>query len=109
MAEAAKNKERLDTRKVERQKHLAEIEGAEQNSIVRYRLTLDNVGDEELTLVSEFSDEDTTGLRFQKKDEGSAATEKMFPFDIEPGKFETINILRDLIELTTVPRKAKNK
>jgi len=67
-----------------------------------YHLTLDNVDKEELVLESDFSREQSTGMRMAKKsdDEDAEPSGSQFPYGLEPMKLETINILRDYLELS---------
>ena len=68
-----------------------------------YHLTLDNVNKPELVIESDFSREQSTGMRMAKKtdDEDAEPTGSKFPYGLEPMKLETVNIMRDFLELTT--------
>jgi carboxyl-terminal processing protease len=66
-----------------------------------YHLTLDNVDSPELVIESDFTREQSTGMRVASKtdEDGPATDASVFPYGIEPVKLETLNILRDHIEL----------
>jgi len=76
-----------------------------------YQLSLDNVDAKELTLMTEVTREQRSGMRVakdEKSEDGGGSSD--FPYGIEPPKLEAINILRDLIQLrgsqpTTAERK----
>lgn len=66
-----------------------------------YHLTLDNVAKPELVLESDFTREQSTGMRMAARssdDDGSNGGSK-FPYGFEPVKLETIHIMRDLLDL----------
>lgn len=65
-----------------------------------YHLTLDNVSKPDLVLESDFTREQSTGMRMAARtdDDGSNGGSK-FPYGVEPVKLETIHIMRDLIDL----------
>lgn len=65
-----------------------------------YHLTLDNVDQPNLVLESDFTREQSTGMRMASRDDddGAPASSK-FPYGVEPVKLEAIHILHDLIEL----------
>lgn len=67
-----------------------------------YHLTLDNVDKEELVLESDFSREQSTGMRMAKRDDDEDAEPEgsKFPYGLEPMKLEAINILRDYLEIS---------
>lgn len=67
-----------------------------------YHLTLDNVDKAELVPESAFTLEQSTGMRVSsKKDDDSDGPEATkFPYGIEPAKLETINVIRDMIDLS---------
>ncbi len=67
-----------------------------------YHLTLDNVDKAELVPESAFTLEQSTGMRVSsKKDDDADGPEgSKFPYGIEPAKLETINVIRDLIDLS---------
>jgi carboxyl-terminal processing protease len=66
-----------------------------------YHLTLDNVDKPELVPESAFTLEQSTGMRVSsKKDDDSDGPESTkYPYGIEPSKLETINVIRDMIDL----------
>lgn len=109
-----REKERLDTesrrdkQESEREKRAKETaERVKDNGFKIYHLTLDNVDQPELVPHSAFTKEMNTGMRTAaaKDDEGGGDGSK-FPYGIEPVKLETLNILRDLIDLDHKPTTA---
>lgn len=106
--EKAREQERLDN---EQRRKKQEDERAERTKKVTdtlkagglkvYHLTLDNVAKPELVLESNFTREQSTGMRMsatRSDDDGSNGGSK-FPYGVEPVKLEAIHILRDLIDL----------
>ena len=101
----ARNKERNAQRRVAYSK----IEEEEGDSLKLYKLTLDNVDDAGLTLAADFTDEENTGFRLGKDDEGDDDSEEEnvdYPFDLDPMKREALRIVEDFIALTTTPKTA---
>ena len=106
---AEREKEREET-KLRREKQEADREIRTKEAAAKlkdggfkvYHLTLDNVEKEELVLESDFSREQSTGMRMAKKsdDEDAEPSGSQFPYGLEPMKLETINILRDYLELS---------
>jgi carboxyl-terminal processing protease len=106
---AEREKEREET-KLRREKQEADREIRTKEAAAKlkdggfkvYHLTLDNVDKEELVLESDFSREQSTGMRMAKKsdDEDAEPSGSQFPYGLEPMKLETINILRDYLELS---------
>lgn len=105
--EKAREKEREDNEarrkqqeqdRAERTKKVAET--LKSGGLKTYHLTLDNVNKPDLVLESDFTREQSTGMRMTKRDDddGSGGGSK-FPYGIEPVKLETIHIMRDLIDL----------
>ncbi|MES2597841.1 MAG: carboxy terminal-processing peptidase [Verrucomicrobiota bacterium] len=66
-----------------------------------YHLTLDNVAKPDLVLESDFTREQSTGMRMAKRDDDEDAepAAAKFPYGVEPMKLEAVNIMRDLLEL----------
>lgn len=106
---AEREKEREET-KLRREKQEADREIRTKEAAAKlkdggfkvYHLTLDNVDKEELVLESDFSREQSTGMRMAKKsdDEDAEPSGSQFPYGLEPMKLEAINILRDYLELS---------
>lgn len=106
---AEREKEREET-KLRREKQEADREIRTKEAAAKlkdggfkvYHLTLDNVDKEELVLESDFSREQSTGMRMAKKsdDEDAEPSGSQFPYGMEPMKLETINILRDYLEIS---------
>ncbi len=93
----ARTKERNELRRAK----YAEIEAAQGDSLKVYKLTLDNVDDEGLTLASEFTEEENTGFRLGNKDKDNADDEvPEYPFDMDAMKRETLRVLDDLLSIT---------
>jgi carboxyl-terminal processing protease len=73
-----------------------------------YQLTLDNVDAKELTLMSDVTSEQRSGMRVAADAEGEEKGASEFPYGIEPAKLETLNIMRDYIQvLSGQPTTAK--
>jgi carboxyl-terminal processing protease len=66
-----------------------------------YQLTLDNVDAKELTLMSDVTSEQRSGMRVADEAEGEEKGGAEFPYGIEPAKLETLNILRDYIQVVS--------
>jgi carboxyl-terminal processing protease len=108
MSEIDSNKERRKQRNEERKTRIAALGAAQKNQFKMFRLTLDNVDEPELKAESEFTDEQTTGMRMAKEDDDDAEDDKIkFPYDVEPMKLETLRILDDLIALSDTSRTAQ--
>ena len=107
LSEKAREQERLDNEqrrkkqedeRTERTKKIADA--LKSGGLKTYHLTLDNVDKPELVLESDFTREQSTGMRMSANradDDGNVGAK--FPYGVEPVKLETIHILRDLIDL----------
>ena len=106
--ENEKTRERTKARNALRKKAYALIESQQSDALKLYKLTLDNVDAEGLTLASDFSDEDNTGFRLGDKEEvekdEDAAPE--YPFGMDPMKREALHIMDDFITLKKSPATA---
>ena len=87
---------------------MKELAEKTKDAFQTYRLTLDNVDQAQLIKESTFSKEQTTGMRLASNanastddDEPAPAENSQFVYGIEPVKLETINIMRDWIELSS--------
>jgi carboxyl-terminal processing protease len=104
-------KARREKQETEREARVKEIAAkTKDGGFKTYHLTLDNVDKADLVPESAFSREQSTGMRMAKKsdDEDAEPEGSQFPYGVEPVKLETINILRDFLELTTkTPATAK--
>ena len=102
LQELEENRQREEQRKQERQERLESVETDEDGLYQVYRLTLENVEKPDLVSEDDFSDEDSTGMRMGENGPraGRGTSGADFPHGLEPVKLETLNILRDLIELT---------
>ena len=106
--ENEKTRERTKSRNELRKKEYAVIESQQSDALKLYKLTLDNVAEEGLTLASDFSDEDNTGFRLgdkedEEKDEDAAPE---YPFGMDPMKREALHIMDDFISLKKSPETA---
>jgi len=100
--ELTENKARSETRKAERKLRVKELADKAEPKFEDYRLTMDNVDKPGLVKESDFTKEQTTGMRMAASDDDDdASSDAQFPYGIEPVKLETLHILRDLIELTS--------
>ncbi len=108
-AEIDANKDRRKARTADRKQRIASLGDAQKNEFKVFRLTLDNVADEGLKAESEFTDEQTTGMRMAKDDEADEDDKTKFPYDIEPVKLEALRILSDLISISGTTRTAQTR
>lgn len=102
--ETAETKQRREKQDAEREARAKEVATKlKDGSFKTYHLTLDNVDKPELVIESAFSREQSTGMRMAQKadDEDAEPAGSKFPYGLEPMKLETVNILRDFLELTT--------
>lgn len=100
--ELTENKVRNETRKADRKTRVAELAEKTKDTFQQFRLTLDNVDKPTLVKESDFTKEDSTGMRMAASDDDddNAASDAQFPYGIEPVKLEALHILRDLIEIS---------
>ena len=106
--ERNKNKERREARKKERQERNRALEAEGKADLYQiYKLTQDIVDLPGLVSASEFSEEDSTGMRMGKNEEDEEDEDTGFPYGMEPQKLEALNILQDLIDLSAHDRTAK--
>jgi carboxyl-terminal processing protease len=107
-AEIDNSKLRRKMRAEERKVRIASLGEANKERFKVYRFTLENVDKEELALDSEFTDEQTTGMRLARDEEDEIDDDKAkFPYDLEPVKRETLQILEDLAALMDANRTAQ--
>lgn len=99
------NRERRKQRSTERKERVAQLAEKEKDRYKVFRLTLENVEAPQLQLESDFSEEETTGMRVAK-DENEDEVVK-YPYDLEPVKLETLHILEDLVSLAQASRTAQ--
>ncbi len=101
------NKQRAKERSAERkQRNLAASK--EGDPITVYRLNLENADAEGLTTLEKAKADEKGGILNGDEDDDDASDDKDdFPHDIEPVKAETLNIVKDLIELNRLARTAK--
>lgn len=108
LSEKAREQERMDNEQrrkkleADRADRVKAIAGSIKDGGFKiYHLTLDNVDKPDLVIESDFTREQSTGMRLAQKadDESGGNPGAKFPYGIEPVKLETINIIRDLIEL----------
>ena len=107
--EIHKNKQRNKERSAERK---ARNEAAAKNGdpFKVYRLTLENADAEGLTTLEKAKADDKAGIITAADDDDDTPDDKDdFPHDIEPVKAETLNIMKDLIDLNRQARTAKNR
>ena len=100
--ERADNEARRDKYEADRDKRAKEIaDKLKTDGFKTYHLTLDNVDKPELVPESKFTREQSTGMKLSSKaeDDDGAGEGSKFPYGIEPVKAETINVIRDMIDL----------
>jgi len=111
LKEIEENKERSEARKADRKARVQEIaDKNKEGGFQEFRLTLDNVDNGELIKESSFTKEQSTGMRMASSDDDdeSAGDASQFPFGIEPIKLESLNILKDYIELSNQQPRTAN-
>lgn len=104
LQELADNKQRIEQRKADRKERVKAIADKGGPGYTTYRLTLDNVDQPALVKESSFTKEQTTGMRLASAladEEETGAENSQFPYGVEPVKLETINILKDWIDMST--------
>ncbi len=102
--ELEENRLRIDQRKEDRKQRVKQLAEQNKEGFQTYRLTLDNVDKNELIKESTFTKEQTTGMRLASNssdDDEPAPDNSQFSFGVEPIKLETLNVLRDWIDLST--------
>jgi carboxyl-terminal processing protease len=105
LQELEENKQRNEARKEERKVRVKDLADKNKEGFQTFRLTLDNVDQPQLIKESTFTKEQTTGMRLASgastDDEEVPAENSQFTFGVEPVKLETINIMRDWIDLSS--------
>ncbi len=105
LSEDKVNEERLNAQKLERKNRIAEAnKGGDPYKV--FPLTLDTVGEVTLKTDTETKADEKEKAKAKltaklDDEEDDEAGEEIFPHGIEPVKAETLEILRDLISLTT--------
>ncbi|MFT4546126.1 MAG: carboxyl-terminal processing protease [Verrucomicrobiales bacterium] len=106
-AETTEFKTRRKTRNIERRERFAELAKEEVDRFKVFRLTLDNVEAEELTLAKNgFSPEDDTMLRKKNEDADLDDTPE-HPNGLKPMKREALDIMSDMIDIEAAQKTAK--
>lgn len=100
-AETKARREKQESERADRVKVLNEK--LKEDGFKTYHLTLDNVDAAELVPESAFTREQSTGMKMAAKEEGEEGASELtkFPYGLEPMKLETVNIMRDFLDLTT--------
>ncbi|HAL70599.1 MAG TPA: tail-specific protease [Verrucomicrobiales bacterium] len=100
-AETKARREKQESERADRVKVLNEK--LKQDGFKTYHLTLDNVDAAELVPESAFTREQSTGMKMAAKADGEEGASELskFPYGLEPTKLETVNIMRDFLELTS--------
>lgn len=101
--ETAETKARREKQDAERAARVKEIAAKAKEGFKVYHLTLDNVDKPDLVIESDFTREQSTGMRMAKRDDDEEAepAAAKFPYGLEPMKLEAVNIMRDYLDLTT--------
>jgi carboxyl-terminal processing protease len=102
--ETTETKARREKQEAEREARVKDIAAkTKDGGFKAYHLTLDNVDKPDLVLESDFTREQSTGMRMAKRDDDEDAepVSSKFPYGLEPMKLEAVNIMRDLLDLTT--------
>ena len=111
LAEVEDGKARREQREDERRARNAALTDSDPEFLKVYRLTLDNVDDDELQLASSFTDEDSSGMILKPAEDLGAEEEEDdgagLPYDMAPEKLEALNVLQDMIALGSTVAKAE--
>lgn len=102
--ETQESKARREKQEADRALRAKEVtEKLKDGGIKVYHLTLDNVDKADLVPESAFTREQSTGMRVAARtdDEEGGSDAAKFPYGLEPTKLETVNILRDFLELNS--------
>jgi len=84
----------------ERKTRYARLREEEKGRFTVYALTQDNVNEDKLTLKSDLSTEDTTGMQTAVEEEEDPDAEALeYPHGIDPYARETLHILQDFIAI----------
>ena len=102
--ETKKTRNRTKERNDEKRIRYAAMEGEQSEAFKIYKLTLDNVDEEGLTLAADFTDEENTGFRLGKDDEDDENDTPDYPFDLDPMKREALHVMDDFLDLLS-PKK----
>lgn len=95
-----REKER-EARKAERIERFAKIREEEKDLFTVYTFTQSNVTEEELTLKSDLSEEELSGMSRGKTDEENEEDKALeYPHNFDPYERETIRIIQDLIAIS---------
>ncbi len=97
--ESQKLEERRKRQIEERKARYARIKKEEKGLYTIYGLTQDNVAEQSLTLKSDLSTEDTTGMQTAKAEEDPEAKALEYPHGFDPYAREALHILQDYIAL----------
>ncbi len=99
--ESKENKERSEKQEDERAARTKAVaEKIKDNGFKTYHLTLDNVDKTDLVIESDFTREQSTGMRIAAREDDDEATgAAKFPYGVEPTRLEALNVLRDMIDL----------
>ena len=92
-------KDLQDKRKAERIARFAEIREREKGLFTVYGLTQDNVHDDKLTLRSDLTQEQLSGMTAAEEEEDADTKALQYPHLFDPLKRETIEILKDYIDI----------
>ncbi|MBB5040520.1 carboxy terminal-processing peptidase [Prosthecobacter dejongeii] len=102
--ETAETKARREKQEAERAERVKVLnDKLKLDGFKTYHLTLDNVDAAELVPESAFTREQSTGMKMAVKADGEEGASELskFPYGLEPTKLETVNIMRDFLELTS--------
>lgn len=102
--ETAESKARRDKQEAERAERVKALNAKlKDDGFKTYHLTLDNVDATDLVPESDFTREQSTGMKMAAKADGEDTASELakFPYGLEPTKLETVNIMRDFLDLTT--------
>lgn len=98
--ENEKTVKRTEERNEKRREAYAKIVAEHEDTLEIFKLTLDNVDNEGLTLASDFTEEENTGFRLGKDEDADDADKAPdYPFDMDAMKRETLHVIDNLIAL----------
>ncbi len=107
LAENEKLRSIQKERNAARRVRFAEIEESEKGKLNVYKLTLDNVDDESLPLAKDFDQSKLSGMIQNPEEADDIDDTPKYPDGFDPTKRETLNIMRDFIDITNSGKTAQ--
>lgn len=107
LAENEELRKKQKERNVSRREAYAATEVAEKESLKIYKITLDNAGEEKLTLASDYDEEKASGMIQNKEKDEDEDVAPDYPNGLDPVEREAISVLNDLVKQTDAKKTAK--